>query len=142
MTHRDPVEVVGSACSLVKHVRMMLSNDVDPGDVASMLLDTFDKMIERSEAYRKQHGQNSIYDVRYAALMQDPIGEVKKLYRHFGEQLNAEAEAAMQAYFADNPQGKHGKHSYTLEEFGLTKEQVRERYREYSRRFDLIPANA
>ena len=29
MTHRDPVEVVGSACSLIRHVRPMFSDHVD-----------------------------------------------------------------------------------------------------------------
>jgi len=40
MTHRDPVEVVGSCCSLIKHVRMMFSEDIDKRYIGeSMMLD-------------------------------------------------------------------------------------------------------
>jgi len=137
MTHRDPVDVVASACSLVKAVRAMFSDQVDPVAVGETLLKTFDKMIERTLAYKQKHGWNSIYDLQYAAVMRDPIGEMKKLYRHFGEPLTPTAEAAMQAYLADNPQGKHGKHVYTLEEYGLSKAQVREHFREYCRKFEI-----
>ena len=34
----------------------------------------------------------------------------------------------MSAYMEDNPQGKHGSHTYALADYGLTSEQVRARY--------------
>jgi hypothetical protein len=43
----------------------------------------------------------------------------------------------MHAYMADNQQGKHGKHSYDLAEFGLSKEGVRERFKGYIERYDI-----
>ncbi|MET0365403.1 MAG: sulfotransferase [Sphingobium sp.] len=137
MTHRDPAEVVGSACSLVKHVRMMLSDHVDPEAVAHNLLETFDLMIARQDAYRAKHGQDAIYDILYTDMMRDPLGEMKKLYARFDRPFTAEVEASMQAFLAHNQQGKHGKHSYTLEEFGLTKDGVRKHFREYSERYNL-----
>ncbi|HEX7874438.1 MAG TPA: sulfotransferase [Sphingobium sp.] len=137
MTHRDPVEVVGSACSLVKNVRMMMSDHVDPEAVAQNLLETFDVMIARQEAYRAKHGQDAIHDILYTDMMRDPIGEMKRLYARFDRPFTAEVEAAMQAFMANNQQGKHGKHSYTLEEFGLTKEGVRKHFRDYSERYGL-----
>lgn len=137
MTHRDPVEVVGSACSLLKAVRPMFSEQVDLQAIGTMLLDTFDKMIERTLAYKDQHGWNSIYDLQYADVMRDPIGELRKIYRYFNEPFTARAEAAMQAYMQDNPQGKHGRHVYSLDEYGLTKGQIRSRYKGYCERFDI-----
>jgi len=47
MTHRDPVEVVGSACSLIKHVRLMFSDSVDTLSIGESMVDIFDRMIER-----------------------------------------------------------------------------------------------
>ena len=73
--------------------------------------------------------------------MRDPIGSVRGIYDHFGEALTPEAEAGMVAYMADNPQGKHGKHSYSLEEYGLTREGVQAQFRDYIERFD-IPTKA
>jgi hypothetical protein len=137
MTHRDPVEVVGSACSLIKHVRLMFTSEIDPREIAATMIDTFDRMIARADAFRERHGQDAIYDIQYAALMRDPIGEIRKLYERFDEPLTAQAEAAMRAYLADNPQGKHGRHTYSLEDFGLTKELVRAHFRSYRERFAM-----
>jgi len=41
----------------------------------------------------------------------------------------------------ENPQGKHGRHEYSLEAYGLSPERVRERLAAYIERFDL-PAEA
>ena len=137
MTHRDPVDVVGSACSLLKAVRPMFSDDVDPVQMGQDLLETFDLMIERTIAYKEQHGWDSIYDLQYADVMKNPIGAIKNVYKHFDEPLTAEAEAAMNAYMANNQQGKHGKHTYSLADYGLTKEQIRARFKDYTDRFNI-----
>ena len=52
MTHRDPAEVVGSACSVLRLVRPMFSDQVDLREIARLLLHTFDLMIERQNTYR------------------------------------------------------------------------------------------
>lgn len=137
MTHRDPAEVVGSCCSLIRLVRQMYSNDVDLKSIGESFIDTFSIMIERALAFKEKHGWDSIFDIQYADVMRDPIGEVRKTYGHFGEPLTAEAEAAMQAYLNANPQGKHGKHVYALAEYGLTKEGVRARFKGYIERFRI-----
>jgi len=137
MTHRDPVEVVGSACSLIKAIRPMFSDDVDLEAIGQTSLETFDLMIERALAYKQKHGWDAIYDLQYEELMRDPIGEIRKIYRHFDEPFTAEAEAAMEACMAANPKGKHGRHTYSLEDYGLTAEQVHARYGDYCERFSI-----
>lgn len=141
MTHRDPADVVGSACSLVFNVRKMFSAEVDPIEVGTALVQTFDLMIERMLTYREKHGQDSIHDIQYEDQVRDPIGEMRKLYARFDEPFTAEAEAGMTAYLAGNPQGKHGKHSYTLEDYGLTREGVHAHFKDYCERFS-IPCKA
>lgn len=135
MTHRDPAEVVGSACSLLRHVRPMFSDAVDLREIAEQMIDTFDHMIARQNAFRDKHGQDAIYDIRYADQIRDPIGEMRKLYTHFDEPLTPEAEAAMTKSLAENPQGKHGRHVYSLEEFGLTADGVRGHFKDYCERY-------
>ncbi len=137
MTHRDPVEVLGSACSLLKAVRPIYSEQVDPRDIAQCLLETFDQMIARSNAYRDKHGEDSIHDILYTAQIADPIGTMRTLYERFDTPFTAEAQAGMEAMMAYNPQGKHGKHSYTLEEFGLSAQWVRDHFKEYTDRFAI-----
>jgi hypothetical protein len=43
----------------------------------------------------------------------------------------------MQAMLADNPKGKHGKHEYSLADYGLTAEGVREHFRDYVEKFQI-----
>jgi hypothetical protein len=137
MTHRDPAEVVGSACSLIRLVRPMFSDTVNLRQIADQMLDTFDLMIARQNAYRDRHGETSICDILYTDQLRDPIGQIRKIYTHFDEPLTGEAEAAMVKLLADNPQGKHGKHIYSLDEFGLTANGIRQHFRDYCRRFDI-----
>jgi Sulfotransferase family len=137
MTHRDPAEVVGSACSLIRLVRPNFSDVVDLGRIADQMLETFDLMISRQDAYRHEYGANSIYDIQYAEQLRDPIGVMQKLYAHFNEPFTSETEARMTRQLARNPQGKHGKHVYSLEEFGLSAPAVRARFRSYCERFDI-----
>lgn len=137
MTHRDPAEVVGSCCSLIKFVRQIYSDDVDLEGIGKSFIDTFQLMIDRSDAFREKHGPDSIHDVQYADTVSDPLGTVRGIYDHFGETLSPEADAAMRAYMTDNPKGKHGKHSYSLEEYGLTKQSVRDRFSDYIERYNI-----
>src|SRR6056300_227458 len=141
MTHRDPVDVLGSACSLVKAVRPMFSEDVDLHAIGANLLETFDVMIERVLAYKERHGWDSIYDLQYADIMANPILEMQKLYEHFGEDFTEDVRAGMEQYMLNNPKGKHGKHEYQLEDYGLSDAQIRAHFADYCERFK-IPTRA
>ena len=43
-------------------------------------------------------------------------------------ELTSDVEARMQAYLAENAQGKHGRHTYDLAEFGLHADEIRARF--------------
>jgi hypothetical protein len=137
MTHRDPAEVVGSICSLIKHVRGVYSDDVDLHKIGRTFIETFHWMIDRQQAFRAKHGQDSILDIQYADVMRDPLREVRRIYDRFDEPFTPEAAAAMDAYMAANPKGKHGSHSYELAEYGLTKEGVHAEFAEYIERYRI-----
>ncbi len=137
MTHRDPAEVVGSCCSLIKYVRQMYSDDVDLKGIGESFMEIFEIMIARANAFKAKHGADSIFDVQYADTMRDPIATVRRIYERFDEPLTPEAEAAMQAYLANNQQGKHGKHTYDLAEYGLSKAGVRARFKDYIEQYAI-----
>jgi hypothetical protein len=137
MTHRDPAEVVGSICSLIRYVRAVFSDEIDLKGIGESFMDTFQIMIDRADAFKAKHGEDVIHDVQYADVCRDPIGSVRGIYARFDEPFTPAAETAMAAYMADNQQGKHGKHAYDLAEFGLSKEGVRERFKSYIERYDI-----
>lgn len=137
MTHRDPAEVVGSICSLIKYVRQIYSDDVDLEGIGETFMETFEIMIARADAFKAKHGASAIHDVQYVDTVRDPIGTVKGIYAAIGDDYTPAAEAAMNAYMAANQKGKHGKHAYDLAEYGLSKEAVRERFKDYIERYDI-----
>jgi hypothetical protein len=69
--------------------------------------------------------------------MRDPIATVHKIYAAFDLSLSGEAEQRMRRFLAENPQGKHGAHTYSLQAFGLDEATERRRYQEYCARFGL-----
>ncbi len=141
MTHRDPADVVASACSLVYAVRKLYSEDVDPMAVAAVTLKTFDAMIARVASFEAKYGAGSIHHMQYKELTADPIGEMRRLYANFAEPISDNAVTAMQAMLDANPQGKHGKHAYRLEDYGLTRDGVYSHFADYISRFN-IPVKA
>ena len=73
----------------------------------------------------------------YHDLVRDPVGSVRKLYAFFGDELLPEAEASMERYVAENRGDKYGRHVYTLEEWNLSADAIRERFAAYINRFDV-----
>jgi hypothetical protein len=73
--------------------------------------------------------------------MANPIAEMQKLYEHFGGEFTADVRAGMEQYMLDNPKGKHGKHEYRLEDYGLSDAQIRAHFADYCERFK-IPTRA
>jgi hypothetical protein len=88
---------------------------------------------------RARLGHDRIVDVHYADLMRQPIETMRKLYASLGDEFTPEAQASMQAWLDDNPQGKFGKHEYKLGEFGLTPEKVRASFERYLSEYDVEP---
>ena len=92
-------------------------------------------MIERLIAHEESGG--SVHHIHYAALMADPLAEMRKLYERFDEPFRADVEIAIGATLAANPKGKHRKHAYRLEDYGLTREGIHGHFRRYISRYDI-----
>ena len=56
--------------------------------------------------------------------------EVEAIYRHFGIDFTDAARAAMEETHAESKKGPRApKHTYSLADYGLTAEQVKERFK-------------
>ncbi len=141
-THRNPLEVLPSNASLLTTMRSAFYESVDPIAIGNEVVRRSEALITRGMEVRSKEEQRgdslSIFqDVHYANLVSDPMGTIKSIYEGFGLELSPEADERMRSYLADSPQHKHGKHRYTLEQFGLDADVVRERFRSYCERFSL-----
>ena len=137
-THRDPLTVIPSMCSLVAIVRNLFTNDPDLEELGEYWLNRLANGIERAMEVRTQMNSNYFYDVSYRSLIQDPIGTARQIYNYFGYDWSTEVETNMKQWLAKNPQHKHGVHRYSLEQFGLDETMVSQRFASYSDRFSLV----
>jgi hypothetical protein len=135
--HRDPYTAMGSFCSIIAAGHTNFAGRIDHAWIGENCTLQSGEIVHRIAATRARIGNDGIIDVHYANLMRDPMGTVRALYTALGDELTPEAEAAMQAWLADNPQGKFGKHEYRLAEYGLGEEQLRPIFADYLAAYDI-----
>jgi hypothetical protein len=80
-----------------------------------------------------------VLDLHYHSIEADPIACLRRVYQHFGLELEAETIARARAFLSDHPRNEHGTHRYSLEAFGLETEALREAFKAYYERFDVKP---
>jgi len=137
-THRNLSKVVASHCSMSKSLAALGLNKMDLKATGEYILDINVKAMNKMMDVRDSLGEREnqvFFDVFYEDLLRDPIGIVKKIYAHYGREVTQEFEFNMRRWLLENPQGKNGKHHYSLEEFGLTIEHVDEQFHRYIKRF-------
>jgi hypothetical protein len=137
MTHRDPVTVVASLCSLVRSLTGTFS-DADHGAyIDAHWADLALELVHRVMSWRASHDDSMFVDIAYDDLVRDPVAVIRQAYEHGGEELSADAERAMRQYLAAHPRGEHGTHSYAPDDLGLDVGALRERFAEYRSRYLL-----
>jgi hypothetical protein len=88
------------------------------------------------EFHNRQPSPKNILDIQYEDLVKDPIGVVRKIYDHFDFlQWSDEFEKSMEKWLIDNPQGKQGRYSCSLAEFGLETQMNKQLYKDYEKLF-------
>jgi hypothetical protein len=133
--HRDPVEVAPSGCSLHTVARRVLSERLRRPEMGREWLDLWHAGITRAIEARRRILPGRLLDVSYRDLVASPAGVVRRVHAFAGVTPATDVERSVARWLAQNPADKHGKHAYTLAEFGLTAGEVRERFADYWDRF-------
>jgi len=143
LTHRDPSRAVASMCSFLSIIHEVLIDDAITataerrGRPGPLVVSWVAEGLRRAEAARARAGPGRIYDMRYADLVAHPLEEVRRLYAHFGYRYTGAFETRARAWLEGHPQHKHGKHEYTLEQFGLGAQMVDETFAWYTERYNI-----
>ncbi|HXW47602.1 MAG TPA: sulfotransferase [Streptosporangiaceae bacterium] len=128
-THRAPRAVIGSMCSLAAHATEGWSDTFRGEVIGAGQLELWARGLEEFAAARSRYSQAQFLDVDYADFTADPIGTVELVYAHFGLPFSAAAAGAVLALHAEASAGDaRPAHRYSLADFGLTGEQVDERF--------------
>lgn len=136
-THRDPFTATGSLCSIISLSHMGHMGKIDAEWLGEDYSWQAAEHANRIMDFRDKYGEDKIIDVHYADLVNDPVGETRKLYAKLGDEWTAEAEAGVQKWVDDNPQNKFGKHDYKLAQYGLSKERLEPLFERYLSRYDV-----
>lgn len=128
--HRPAETIMASMCSLAQHTADGWSNTFVGPTIGADALDTWGRGLERFNAVRSTANPAQFCDVDYFELIRDPIGTVENIYSHFGIEMTDDARAAIEATDEESKQGPRApKHTYSLADYGLTEEQVKDRFR-------------
>ncbi|MBV8485638.1 MAG: sulfotransferase [Verrucomicrobia bacterium] len=136
-THRHPAQVVPSLSSLIVTLKGAFSYNINPIEAGPGAVDYCVRNMRKFFSTLDRLSANACTDVAYLDLVRNPMAVVRQIYARLGEQLSAEAEAKMERFLAENPQGKWGRHKYSLADFGLQPEAIDEQFRFYTERYDM-----
>lgn len=128
-THREPRTAMASMCSLAAHATDGWSDVFTGATLGRDQLDLWSRGLAAFRAERARHDPARFADVHYDDFVRDPIGTVESVYARFGLPFGDDARAAMERLQAESAGGAaRPSHRYSLADFGLTPEEVDERF--------------
>ena len=136
-THRDIAKALASHCSLSAKMGSKLKRSLDVNELGRFWLEYAKIGLDRAMAAREKIPESQIYDVRLRDMMANPMTVLQDIYSHFDLEFNEEIAGLLEARISEKPTSQEGEHEYSIEEFGLTNEQVRETLKTYNERFGV-----
>jgi hypothetical protein len=92
-------------------------------------LETWSRGLRLFNTERAKRDPAQFYDLDYFEFTADPLKVVEDIYGHFGIEFTDAGRAAVEASYEASKAGPRApKHTYSLEDYGLTAEQVKERF--------------
>jgi hypothetical protein len=129
-THRAPRTAIASVCSLAAQASQGWSTTFRGEVIGRGQLELWARGLETFTAARARCDPARFCDVDYGGFAADPLTTVESIYAYFGLELAPAAADAMRALHAEAA-GRRPAHRYSLADFGLTGEQVDERFASY-----------
>src|SRR5690606_25112407 len=134
--HRTPHDALPSLAALTMQIWRPVVNQVDPAFIGQAMLSWWGAAMDRYLAGRDRlQLDGRIIDLPYERIRGDATGIVQEIYQRMGQRLSAAQLQCVRRWEQDNEQHKHGRHVYSLEQFGLSRAQIDARFGAYLRRF-------
>jgi len=138
LTHRDPVEVIQSAVTMLAYGARLRRTRVDTADIAEYWMDRIERLLRACVRDRDRIPPAQSLDVLFHEFMADDVGMVERIYRLAGLPMTTDARARLDRFMEANPRGKHGRVIYDLRgDFGIDPAALRRRFDFYLRRFPV-----
>lgn len=137
--HRDPYKATGSLCNLWRLPQSLVMNTelLDQTEMGRAAMWQMGYHVDRPLRARDRIGDDRFFHMYYHEMMRDPMDVMHRIYDWAGEPLTAEAEARMRNWLAQHPQDLFALNTYSLDEYGLTVENLKPVFAEYLDTFDI-----
>jgi hypothetical protein len=130
-THRDPVDVTASFCTMVSYGRRLASREIDVFELGRHWARRIEEMLTASVRDRARVPAGSVLDLKFDDFVKDNLGSVARVLSFAGLDLVPEARRAMERYNAERPRYAHGRIAYRLEDFGIDAAERRAAFRAF-----------
>jgi len=131
-THRNPLEALPSMAGLTTAMRSLCSPWRDPVRTGRQTEALWSRLYaEGSQARRNWPDETPrFFDVSYQQIVANPLGVLESIRTHFGLEATDGYEKRIGDYLAVHKQHRHGRHRYTLEEYGMSEPGIRAAFQE------------
>ena len=137
VTHRDPVSVTASMSTMVAYTARLHRDPVDPVAIGHYWADRLDRMLAACQRDRELLPADQSMDVHFDGFMADDMGTVASIYERADQPFDERAEQALLGYRATHPRGRYGGLIYDLADFELDAGELRQRFADYTWRFQV-----
>lgn len=135
--HRHPFEALPSLASLCASLHAIDHPRLDPHAVGRYALELAGAGLDAMHTARETLGSARIIDVRYRDFVADPVGTVHALLERLDSPVNPGVTHRIEDWLAAHPKDARGRHRYSLEQFGLSEDELLGRFGGYIERFGL-----
>jgi hypothetical protein len=137
VTHRDPVPVTVSMATMVAYTARLSLAEVDPVALGRYWAAQTEQLFRACTDDRDLLPADRTVDVRFDELTTDDVGTVACIYEVAGQPFTADTRAAMEAFMATHPRGRHGTVVQDPAAVGIDPAERRRALAFYSERFGV-----
>ncbi|MCA9562317.1 MAG: sulfotransferase [Myxococcales bacterium] len=135
--HRDPAKALGSQCSLVGRMNCRLQRNLDVHELGKFWLDYSHAGMERGLKAKAALPASQVFDLRLKDLRSSPREWMNRVYDHFDLPFTPSLGERFATAAANEPAAQFGSHTYSIQDYGLTDELVREKFSSYCAQFGV-----
>ena len=135
MTHRDVTQVIPSVVNLLDVMSEALRSEPLAPDYADNQAGFWERAMRKTIAYRAHGHDHEFFDIQFADMQSDPLGEMQRLYAWLGDDLSDETADGMRAWWQESQRDRQAGHRYDPEDYGIDLDALRRRFAFYSDRF-------
>lgn len=137
MTHRDPADVMLSVIDVYADIVGKFTEHLDMQYLAHLNIQHWSKGMQRALSFRDAGNDDRFYDIHFKAMHNDPIGEVRGLYRWLDEPVSAAFETGMARWWKENSESREPSSRKDAAAYGVDLVRLRPLFANYVDRMNV-----